>query len=255
MLDKNKSVYLAWQDPETKSWHVVGLLTGHTDAYTFGYTHGALTSKNFIPFSGMEDKNNKYISTELFPLFYNRLLSSNRPEYSNFINWLGLPSNASAISVLGRSGGLRSTDKLEMFNRIEVEADGSFEYVFFAHGLGYLTPTANKRVSRLQQGDELLLCLDCQNSYDEHAVIIRAANPAEIIGYVPRYLSQNITLFLKEDKNCISISVEALSNEAPANYKLMCKLSGKLSKSLADKVMQDDEFQLIKADLEVEVAT
>lgn len=242
MLEKEKGVYLAWQDPETRDWHVVGLLTELSGEYVFEYTKGAQASNNFIPFSGMGDLSNKYISTELFPLFYNRLLSPNRPEYPNFIKWLGLPTDASAVEVLGRSGGLRGTDNLEMFSRIEVEEDDSFEHIFFAHGLGYLTPSAGERVNSLQPGDELLLCLDCQNVYDEHAVIIRATKPAEIIGYVPRYLAQSISMFLAEEKQCIHVSVEALSNEAPANYKLMCKLSAKLTSSYAAQFMGDTEF-------------
>ncbi len=245
MLEREKGVYLAWQDPDTRDWHVVGLLTELSGEYIFEYTQGAKKSNSFIPFSGMGNLSNKYISTELFPLFYNRLLSPNRPEYPNFINWLGLPADANNIEVLGRSGGLRSTDNLEIFSRIEVEEDNSFEHIFFAHGLGYLTSSAAERVSSLQPGNELRLCLDCQNVYDEHAIIIRTTEPAEIIGYAPRYLAQSISKLLAEDKQCLHVSVEALSNEAPANYKLTCKLSAKLSKTSAAQFMDNDEFQLI----------
>ena len=240
------SVYLAWQAPDTKTWYVVGLLTEHEDYYTFSYTKGALKSEKFIPFSGMKDLDKMYVSDELFPLFKNRLLSEKRPEYPRFIEWLDLGSDeVSPIEVLGRSGGLRGTDKLQMFNRVEIENDGYFEHVFFAHVLGYLSQSAKDRVSGLQKNEKLLLCLDCQNSYDGNAVIIRAENPAEILGYCPSYLAKDISSFLKKNRVNLNISVESFSENAPDHYKLLCKLSGKIDSNLINEFMSKDEFSLI----------
>jgi len=245
-MKEHSSVYLAWQEPNTKEWHVVGMLKQYQEGFTFNYTVGAQASAKFIPFSGMENLAKTYVSTELFPLFKNRLLSKNRPEYPRFIDWLGLAKeNVSPISILGRSGALRGTDTLQMFNRIDVNSDGSFEHIFFAHGLSHLAPSALDRVLSLKKGDLLCLCPDCQNSYDGNAIIIRANNPAEIVGYCPRFFTKYVGDFLRQNSSNISLYVEALSKNAPANYQLMCTLKGKVSVREANTFMNQEEFQSI----------
>jgi len=247
MMAKDNSVYLAWQASDTRDWHIVGLLTENTDkSYTFNYTKGTEVLPNFAPFSGMPDITKKYISKDLFPQFKNRVLNKKRPEYPCFIKWLGLDDDESSpVTILARSGGLRGTDQLQMFNRIEFNPDGSFEHIFFAHGLSHLTASANQRVMDLECGEKLYLCPDPQNKYDENAVLIRAENPTQVVGYCPRYLAADILLFLNQDTKSINIVVEALSDTAPANYKLMCKISGKVDSQLVNEVMNNEEFQLL----------
>ncbi len=245
MMKDDKSVNLAWQDPNTRSWHVVGLLSENKQGYSFSYTKGATDSKQFIPFSGMESLTETYVSDALFPLFYNRLLSKRRPEYPQFIKWLGLDEgHTSPIDVLSRSGGIRSTDKLQMFNRIKLNENNSFETLFFAHGLSYLNESAKKRVSTLKKGEKLYICMDCQNEKDENALLIRGDKTAEIIGYFPRYLVESISSLLKDDPKNVEISVESLSDDAPSNYKLMCKLSGNVPEKLVSSFFNGKEFQL-----------
>jgi hypothetical protein len=245
MKDHN-SVFVAWKSQETKSWHVVGLLTEkkqENSLFTFCYTMGAKPSSGFIPFSGMPELDKTYRSNELFPLFKNRLLSKRRPEYPILIKWLGLEENADVIDILSRSGGIRETDQLQVFQRVEFDENGSFEHIFFAHSLRYLAKEAQDRVSNLKKGERLLLPLDCQNSFDENAVIIRAENPDQIVGYCPRYLATDISMILRNDSSSIKVTVETVSQDAPTNYQLMCKLEGKIDKSQILSFMNQKEFQ------------
>ncbi|NOI76201.1 restriction endonuclease [Vibrio coralliilyticus] len=229
---KSKEIYLAWQSPDTRDWYVVGQLTQSQSEFTFKYTKGAEKSDKFIPFSGMEQLSKTYVSKELFPLFKNRLLSERRPEYPRFIKWLALDdSDISPLSILARSGGLRGTDQLQTFQKIDLNEDGTFNHYFFVHGLSHLQQDARDRVDTLTIGEKLYLCIDCQNDYDSHAVLIRADKPNQIVGYCPRYLARDIRTLLLEESNRIELSVEALTSDAPSNYKLMCKLSGKVSES------------------------
>ncbi|WP_318417525.1 HIRAN domain-containing protein [Photobacterium leiognathi] len=235
-------VYLAWQSPDTRDWHVVGALTQISNGYEFHYTKGALNAEKFVPFSGMENLSKSYVSEEIFPLFYNRLLSTRRPEYPKFIQWLGLSEEqATPMNILARSGGLRGTDQLQMFRKIEVRESGCFEHFFFAHGLNHLTKSAQKRVDSLSDGERLFLCFDCQNPHDENAVIIRTDNPAEIVGYCPRYLAQDISTLLKVSKN-LTVSVEKIEKDAPSNYRLMCKVSGKVQADRVSSLGTHEEY-------------
>ncbi len=244
-MTMDNAVYLAWRDPDTADWRVVGQLSEQDDGYFFAYTKGALVSNKFQAFDGMQDLRSRYVSRELFPVFKNRVLSEKRPEYPKFLEWLGLSDEeATPISILGRSGGLRGTDQLQLFKRIEFQADGSFTSYFFAHGLRYLSHSAVERVNHLQVGTKLRLCLDSQNEYDADAIIIRADQPPEIIGYCPRYMAKTITKLLQQDKNCLSLSVAALQESAPANYKLLCKLVGNAGAAV-NSLMLDEEYELL----------
>lgn len=146
-----------------------------------------------------------------------------------------------------RSGALRSTDQLQMFKRVDVEYDGSFEHVFFAHGLRHLSEGASGRVLSLEKGEQLRLCLDLQNPFDDDAVLIRADAPAEIVGYCPRYISKDISDLLLSGNSDVSIYVENLSASAPTNYRLMCRLQGKVEQAMAHTLMNREEFQPISS--------
>lgn len=242
-----KTVYVTWQAPDTHSWHVVGRLQQIRDEYTFNYTTGALAAEKFIPFSGMEALEATYHSDTLFPLFKNRVLSVKRPEYPRFLSWLGLDEDVSAIDVLARSGGMRSTDNIQIFKKLDIAVDGSFTYIIFVHGISHLGDSARKRVSKLEKGESLYLCLDLQNRFDENAIIVRAENPAEIVGYCPRYLAADLCKILKSNDSTVQVTVEAFAEDAPANYQLMCTLQGKVSVELRRDIMNENEYTPLTA--------
>ncbi|WP_286870318.1 HIRAN domain-containing protein [Pantoea sp. UBA5035] len=245
-MNNTNSVYVAWQEPDTRAWHVVGNLQARKSGYVFKYTKGALSSPKFTKFSGMKDVSETYVSEELFPLFKNRLLSPRRPEYPRFMSWLGFEDEkAKPIDILARTGGMRSTDNLQIFKKIELEEDGSFEHCFFLHGLGYLTDSANERVSKLKPGEMLKLSLDLQNAFDSEAVVVRADQPAEIVGYCPRYFAKLIKSLLLNDPQSVSLAVEKISNDAPHNYRLLCKISGYASTSQRELFSLHNEFDVI----------
>lgn len=81
-MTNTNSVYVAWQAPDTRDWHVVGNLQERKSGYVFRYTKGALKSSKFTKFSGMSDVRETYVSEELFPLlkiaFYHRDVQSIR---------------------------------------------------------------------------------------------------------------------------------------------------------------------------------
>lgn len=246
-MSETNSVYIAWQDPDVHKWHVVGVLTQRGDGFLFRYTWGAYASKKFMPFSGMDDLKLKYFSAELFPLFKNRLLSRKRPEYPHYLQWLGLTdSEANPIDLLARSGGLRGTDNLQMFRRFDVAADGTFSHIMFAHGLAYLSRSAQQRVLELRSGEQLYFCKDIQNPHDPNALIVRAGNPAEIVGYCPRYLAEDLSLLLNDPQCYVKVYVEALAASAPENYKLMCKIKGQMTAELSQRFHSALEFQVVE---------
>lgn len=221
-----KTVFVAWQDPQTRRFVPVGRLTQENGVYKFAYTRGAEEAKNFTRFGAMQDLDVVYVSEKLFPLFANRLLPKSRPEYQQFLTWLGLDAKEQdELEMLARSGGQRATDSLEIIPCPEPTKDNNYVVQFFIHGLRYLRDKDQDRVSRLSVGDPLFLMRDVQNQHDPMALLMRTGDPISIVGYCPRYYSGEFsTLLEKLGPKKIKINVERVNQDAPSNFKLLCKL-------------------------------
>jgi hypothetical protein len=136
-----KTLFLAWQDPHSRSWFPIGKLTQEHEIYEFSYLQGALEAKDkagFEPIVSFPYFDQHYRSSDLFPLFANRLLRPSRPEFKDFVQWLNIPEQEDdPIALLARSGGKRKTDNFEVFPCPERDADGNYHIHFFTHGLRY----------------------------------------------------------------------------------------------------------------------
>jgi HIRAN domain len=221
-----KALFVAWQDPDSRKWLPVGRLTRDNGGYRFVYTQGARESKRFRPFGSMGDLDATYVSDELFPLFANRILPKSRPEYQDFLRWLGLSKEQhDALELLARSGGLRGTDTLEIFPCPEPTADNEYQVFFFVHGLRYLTSENQAHVRSLQSGEELFLMRDIQNPSDPMALLLRTGDPMSLVGYCPRYYSAELSGLVEVvGQSEVKAAVEQVNQDAPNDLRLLCKL-------------------------------
>jgi HIRAN domain len=220
------TLYVTWQDPETRSWYPVGMLSLEDGDYTFMYTRGVLASERFIPFGSMNNIETKYISKTLFPLFANRLLAKSRPEYDQYISWMGLPQkDMNPLEILARSGGERATDSLQIYACPTKTAEGKYETYFFCHGIRHMRGNIAHEVERLEPGQELFPMLDTLNPHDADAVALRTADPAMMIGYCPRYLAKDVSQLASLSKDKFNARIERVNRDAPIQYKLLCRLS------------------------------
>ena len=111
----HRSLFVIWQDDETRRWHPVGRLTKQDGEFRLEYTNGAKASPSFTPFAGMRELDRVYCSDVMFPLFSNRIIAASRPEYPRVMGWLGLNEEwTDGFEVLARSGGKRKTDSLRL---------------------------------------------------------------------------------------------------------------------------------------------
>lgn len=221
------ALFVVWQDPDTRRWIPVARLTRESGVFRFGYTKGALESPKFIGFGRMTDMKTVYESRDLFPLFANRILPKSRPEYRQYLEWLGLDERrADELEVLARSGGLRATDTLEIIPCPEPTADNRYIVYFFAHGQRYLSAKDQARVLELRNGERLFLMRDVQNHVDSSALLMRTGDPISIVGYCPRYYSAEFSqLLTKVAVEQVRVTVEKVNSEAPSHYRLLCRLN------------------------------
>jgi HIRAN domain len=219
-------LYVAWRDPDTRTWFPIGRLSFDGQVYRFVYTKGARAA-HFIPFPQMEDLSAVYETRELFPFLENRILSKRRPEYRDFLRWLDVPEGQDdPLTLLARTGGIRETDTLAVFPCPERQADHTYQAQFFSHGLRYLSAGSAERVHNLRAGERLYLMLDPQNSHDPWAVVLRTDDPIAVVGFCPRYFSQDIRLLLEQcNPQSMRVIVERVNPEAPIQLRLFCRLT------------------------------
>ena len=234
-----KSLYIIWQDLQTRTWHTVGRLTHQQGLYRFVYTRGALASPSFTYLGRMHDLHKPYVSKTLFPLFSNRLLDRSRPEYPDYVQWLGVDADeADPMQLLARSGGKRATDQLCVYPHPELNESGEIELFFFSHGLRYLGNDALQRINLLKTGKRLQFKRDDDNTHDRFALVVEIEESIKI-GYCPRYLNQDLQKIMEVAE--VKLAVERVNQGAPLQFRLLCKTI--FTPPPAFELFTDDTFQ------------
>jgi hypothetical protein len=222
-----RSLFLSWQNSETRQWHVVGQLSETNAGYSFVYTAGAHDAirDGFAPLASFPRLEEAYESPELFSAFQNRIQPESRPEYLDYLSWLGLPaSEAEPLSILERTGGIRQTDALELFRVPEPDNEGRISGLFFLRGLSHRDPVIQQHISGICPGEPLLLAPDPQNVRDDQAVLLRTEEEIFVPGYLPRYLAPLALTRLQEAADSIRITVERVNPPpAPVQLRLLCR--------------------------------
>jgi hypothetical protein len=221
-----RSLYVAWQDPLSRRWFPIGQLTVTANKYTYSYTKGALQANSSCDFQGLQcfpELGESYQSTELFPIFENRLLSHSRPEYQDFIQWLNLSvESQDAIAVLSRTGGERETDTLQVFPCPQPDRQNFYRIHFFAHGIRHVEGGA-ERIESLRPGDKLILVTE-DNPYDQWA--LRVEHDGALLGYCPRYVNRDFHKLMELSGDSAGLRVERINpSHVPVQFKLLCEFA------------------------------
>ncbi len=198
-----RTVFLAWQDIKpSKAWFPVGRLDADAEgsSYRFRYIGGAKRAHEEVGFPLLiefPDLNQDYQSSELFPLFQNRVMNRARPDFANYLRSLDLPEEADPIEILSTNGGNRVTDAYEVFPKIEKDDTGSFSCRFFLHGWRHIYKAAIDRINRLEQGEELNVIPELTNPATVLALQIQTKDYC-MIGWTPRYLVKDLFTAITE---------------------------------------------------------
>jgi len=240
-----KSLFLAWQAPN-RAWFPVGRLDADVaqHRYHFGYTKGALQAEHavgFKPLPAFPEFERTYESSELFPLFQNRVLDPGRKDFAAYLTSLDLPpSSADPIEILAVSGGERQTDSLEVFPRIESHRDGSFRCRFFLHGWRHMSAASQTRAMSLHPGEQLGVSLELTNKSEQIAILLTSSD-YDFLGWTPRYLVKDLLKAISEKPRVTASVVRVNSADVPANRRLLVELTGTLPPGL--QPMSAEEFQ------------
>lgn len=222
-----KTLFLAWKNPIGNSWFTIGRLTFDGDKYQFMYTQGVKYAEQKFAFKALPSfprLNEVYTSTQLFPVFSNRLMSHSRPDYSSFMQWLNLTDNESdPFAILARSGGERQTDTLAVFVNPEPDKQGQYHLYFFSRGLKNLTSSSIERINKFVPGEKLQL-IDSITDPQYPQILTLITDDQHIVGNIPQYLFASIFEILQK-KSSLEVRVEHLNQPPiPFQFRLLCRM-------------------------------
>jgi hypothetical protein len=229
-------LFIAWQDPDGRRYHPVAVLR-HDDfdiggSYVFRYLKNAGTVDGFAPFVAFPDLHTEYRSPDLFSFFTNRVMSSRRPDYPQFLEALGLSGDAAALDVLGRLGA-RATDSIEVFPEPEVDrSSGRMTTRFFVRGIRHLEG-AEPVLSALGVGEHLSLAADAENPVNRLAIHV-ATESGSVIGWVPDYLVAPLRRAVGDHLDLADVVAERVNPPGtPRQTRVLCRIEVPVSPGFA----------------------
>jgi hypothetical protein len=218
---------VAWQHPVTRAIEPVGLLECDEEGYRFHYIRNALGVDGFRPLLGFPDLHSTYESPRLFPLFAERVMDARRRDYGSYLTQLHLPEDAEPFELLGRSGGHRKGDTIQLYPEPLVAPDGSTRSIFLVNGVRHVLaedPTAEQRFATLQPEEQLVLIDEPDNDWNKRAILV-SARDGQRLGWVPDLLLDY--LHTVRDQGEPSLVVEHVNGpEAPPHLRLLVRLNG-----------------------------
>lgn len=221
-------LFVTWQDPESREVRAVGILchrrtAAAADRFEFRYLRSARRPP-FSPFVNFPELDGVYKSPTLFPMFRNRVMRPDRPDYATYLDELQLPASAAPFEILTASGGIRATDSIEVFQEPTIDQEGRASCRFLARGVRHVQGAA-AAIAQLAQGDRLRLVREPDNPVDGRALVIETLAGARL-GYVPAYLLDFLyrvesTGHSIEDADVV---VENPNSVGPHHLRLLCQL-------------------------------
>jgi hypothetical protein len=242
-----RTLFLAWQAPAERAWFPVGRLEADTELsrYRFCYTRGALAAQHegFHPLVSFPNFDENYESSELFPMFKNRVLGQQRRDFPTYLASLAL-DRPDPIEILAVTGGERQTDSFEVFPKIEKQADDSFTCRFFLHGLRHMSEAAQQRSVFLKPGELLGVSLELNNPKYGLAIQL-TSNDYEFIGWTPRFIVGDLLKAINKNPRLSASVIQVNPDGIPLNRRVLVELRGFLPAGV--EPMAEGDFLPISA--------
>lgn len=209
------------QDQRHRLYRHVGFLTCLPEGYEFRYVQPAV---GFRPLLGFGDTTRRYFSSEMFPLFAERIMSARRPDRARYLEALDLSEDSEPWEVLLRSGGRRAGDTIEVLPEPTIGTEGETSCTFLVHGVRHCGPEAGDAIASLRQGELLELRWEPTNPVNERAVLVLNGSGAAV-GYVPDPLVDYVHTVMTTGEYRLSV-VRANAPDVGSHLRLLVRLEG-----------------------------
>ena len=246
-----RTLFLAWEDQEqTRQWFPIGRLDANVERplYRFRYIEGMKRAQEEVKFPPLWDFPKlleDYKSSELFPLFRNRIIAPGRPDRADYLSNLGLHENANSFEMLSVSGGYRVTDDYEIFPKLVKADDGSFVCRFFLHGWRHTSLPAQERLNALKPGEELYVTLELTHPVTGLAVQLQTTD-YHMIGWAPRYMVSEMARAMAESSDEYAAHVVRVNPlPSPMTQRVLIEMRGRWD---GYEPMESEDFQPLIGD-------
>lgn len=209
----DQRLVVTWQHPLDRTMSPVAILAYDGKTYSFDYLESARSVKGFRPLLEFPELGRHYASSELFPVFEDRVLDPQRPDYARYVQELALDESASPWEQLARSGGASEGDTLQLYPFPQWH-EGVWTCRFLVNGSRYLLSKAvnvsgvgrgsfgadelEGILSHLAPGQQLGVVHEHDNASSETALLVLTLDD-EPIGWVPDWLSRELIGHLRDD--------------------------------------------------------
>lgn len=220
-----RDLYVAWQEPTTRTWHTIARLRRNKEEYEFLFTRG-VTKLNSIPLDLFRmDVTKRYRSAELIPLFRNRLLSRNRADFPKVAGWLGLKGDENEFETLAKFGLIPGSDAILIYPAPDL-IERNYSVEFFVHGIRHMNSEMAVHCETLSEGSPLLPLLDVKNPVDPNAVAFRTTDDFRLLGYLPAFYAGDVRSILANPSLAKSTKIFVVKNnkDAPIQLRLLCRI-------------------------------
>jgi hypothetical protein len=231
-----RDLLVLWQHPETREIVPIGRFAYDGDTYSFTYTRAAATVEDLRPLPGLDVLRRRYSSDRMPPVFGQRVMESDRPDYAEYLHTLGLePVHATPWEQIVHSGGTRAGDTLQ-FMQVPTVTDRRARATFLVNGVRHI-PNTDRTVggrmvrvspdqqeaalSRLVPGDTVLVQAEDGNPKDPCAVLITTEGIP--VGWVPRAMSASIRELVASGPVAATV-VRVGKSDTPSHLRLVLDL-------------------------------
>lgn len=187
-LDGTRSFLVTRQDPVSRRYERVGVLTELDDGWSFRYFSQVAQDGSVRSLPGFPRLDRAAHSASLFPLFAQRVISGRRPDRSRVLSTLGLDESATAFEILAANGGRRQGDTIELIQLPVPHPGGGETLQFLVHGMRHRSADEQRAVDWLRVGDALRIVPEPQNRVDGDAYLVTTVL-GDVLGWVPAPLT------------------------------------------------------------------
>ncbi|GAB3061524.1 hypothetical protein GCM10027053_24800 [Intrasporangium mesophilum] len=212
---KTERLLVTRQDPKTRRYQSLGVLTYHDGQYTFVYFDDAPVELPGLP------RGEEHTSDALFPVFGERVMSPHRRDHRRAMEHLALGADAEPFEVLAVSGGRRTGDTYEL---TPLPEPGPVDLPFFVHGVRYLEDAERTHLDQLRPGQRLRLEPENTNTTNPRALLV--SGDGTRLGYVPDPLVEIVRSVMTDDYVLRVVRVN--DPEAGFHQRLLVRLEGTL---------------------------
>lgn len=225
-----------WQHPESREIIPIGRFTHDGGRFGFSYTRAAAQIDDFRPLRGLSDLRTHYVSDDIPAVFNQRVMSPDRPDYGQYLGFLGLDvAAATPWEQIVESGGDRAGDTLQ-FMQLPTISGGRAHARFFVNGIRHIPGVSRTLAGRivevtreeqetalnqLEIGHRVLLEPELENPRDAHAILVTVGGTP--VGWVPRVLSASLRQ-ITESIECTAAVHRIRGATAPFHLRLVLDL-------------------------------